>query len=831
MQSAGRGKDSMLVHMTPSEVHGLQKLAMAHGGSLTINPETGLPEAGFLSSILPIVAGFALGPAGLGMTAMNASLAVGAVSALTTGSLSKGIMAGLGAYGGAGLGAGLESMGAAAGAAAPAASTLGSAAALPGAAPGAFPTMIPNITASPLAGAAVAPGMTAAGGFSGLPASSLANANTASSMFGGVAPEAIVPPPPQTALTQVAQPPVAPIPEVRMAPQMPIAQPAQSVMFGGGSAPATQLGYTPSNQLYAQQNPVLAGLKAATSDGIGGLKSLYSAMEEKSPYSGMAAGYSLMNALNQPTTVSGKKHKSLIRPYTLARNRVIDKDVGPSSSAEQRYFDDVYTAQTPYEAPGPEYAAAGGIMGMADGGYVNETLDQDAVSVESGKPVQPHPIYMGVQSQQPQQNIIAQPGNTMSTPGFANGGIAAFADGGGMPEYEYLGNNQYKLKNPVSTTSTTTPKFSPTGQKLDAYGGFTSQYGQYVNAQGQALPWYMNPSTANDPEAAKQRSPVEQSRFQGMLQQTGTATSAPVTTQEGLEAIYQSQFGRSVDPGGIESYLNKGYTPAQITGFLQSSEEYAPIKEKIAAETKAAAAASPTQVANIYSDIFGRSPDVGGLDYYTGQQMTPEDIKKSLMESEEYKKKLTTPFVAPISYTGSSLSYDEIKNQLGHNPTLQEIGTANRAFIPNRATIAGAPEYQTPEQQLGLAPTKAISATPDFYSMMNKKLAEQGGYAAGGDINAYSLGGYSDGGRLLKGPGDGVSDSIPASIGDRQPARLADGEFVVPARIVSELGNGSTEAGAKRLYAMMDRVQKARTKTMGKGKVAVNSKADKYLPA
>ncbi len=93
------------------------------------------------------------------------------------------------------------------------------------------------------------------------------------------------------------------------------------------------------------------------------------------------------------------------------------------------------------------------------------------------------------------------------------------------------------------------------------------------------------------------------------------------------------------------------------------------------------------------------------------------------------------------------------------------------------------------------------------------------------------LGGYSDGGRLLRGPGDGVSDSIRASIGDRQPARLADGEFVVPARIVSEIGNGSTEAGARKLYAMMDRVQKARKKSVGKNKVAVNSKADKYLPA
>jgi hypothetical protein len=102
--------------------------------------------------------------------------------------------------------------------------------------------------------------------------------------------------------------------------------------------------------------------------------------------------------------------------------------------------------------------------------------------------------------------------------------------------------------------------------------------------------------------------------------------------------------------------------------------------------------------------------------------------------------------------------------------------------------------------------------------------------AAGGGI-MYGLGGYSDGGRLLKGPGDGVSDSIPAVIGKRQPARLADGEFVIPARIVSELGNGSTEAGARKLYAMMERVQNTRRKSIGKKKVAVNSKADKHLPA
>lgn len=106
-----------------------------------------------------------------------------------------------------------------------------------------------------------------------------------------------------------------------------------------------------------------------------------------------------------------------------------------------------------------------------------------------------------------------------------------------------------------------------------------------------------------------------------------------------------------------------------------------------------------------------------------------------------------------------------------------------------------------------------------------------GALAGGGAASQYNLGDYSDGGRLLKGPGDGVSDNIPATIGGKQPARLADGEFVVPARIVSELGNGSTDAGARKLYAMMDRVQKARGKTTGKNRVAANSRADKYLPA
>jgi len=141
--------------------------------------------------------------------------------------------------------------------------------------------------------------------------------------------------------------------------------------------------------------------------------------------------------------------------------------------------------------------------------------------------------------------------------------------------------------------------------------------------------------------------------------------------------------------------------------------------------------------------------------------------------------------------------------------------------------------------------TRGLSAL-DAAQYRNKKLMAKSGIKAaelpktgikslGGDFSDVAakggtahLGDYSDGGRLLKGPGDGMSDNIPATIGRKQPARLADGEFVVPADVVSHLGNGSTDAGAKRLYAMMDKVRRART---GKKKQAPAINMNKYLPA
>jgi hypothetical protein len=83
-------------------------------------------------------------------------------------------------------------------------------------------------------------------------------------------------------------------------------------------------------------------------------------------------------------------------------------------------------------------------------------------------------------------------------------------------------------------------------------------------------------------------------------------------------------------------------------------------------------------------------------------------------------------------------------------------------------------------------------------------------------------------GGYLNGQGDGMSDSIPATIEGKQPARLADGEFVIPADVVSHLGNGSSKAGSKRLYAMLDKIRHARTGNKKQGK-QINP--NKYMPA
>jgi hypothetical protein len=101
-------------------------------------------------------------------------------------------------------------------------------------------------------------------------------------------------------------------------------------------------------------------------------------------------------------------------------------------------------------------------------------------------------------------------------------------------------------------------------------------------------------------------------------------------------------------------------------------------------------------------------------------------------------------------------------------------------------------------------------------------------FAAGGSVTRRTPGIAALPPRYIDGKGDGMSDSVPAMISNKQPARLADGEFVIPSDVVSHLGNGSSKAGAKQLYAMMDRVRRARTGNPRQGR---QIKPAKHMPA
>jgi hypothetical protein len=196
----------------------------------------------------------------------------------------------------------------------------------------------------------------------------------------------------------------------------------------------------------------------------------------------------------------------------------------------------------------------------------------------------------------------------------------------------------------------------------------------------------------------------------------------------------------------------------------------------------------------------------------------------------EYTQTTTTPPPArgPFGFFGGLNGFG-LSGGMGSGPASGAMGGFGGGLIQQLLR-----QYQ--QQQTPTVTNKTIGGMTDPY-MPPQQQTQIGAESPKSDIAQYAiggiadLGGYSDGGRLLRGPGDGVSDSIPASIGNRQPARLADGEFVVPARIVSEIGNGSTEAGARKLYKMMERVQHARRKTVGKNQVAKNTKAERLLPA
>ena len=184
--------------------------------------------------------------------------------------------------------------------------------------------------------------------------------------------------------------------------------------------------------------------------------------------------------------------------------------------------------------------------------------------------------------------------------------------------------------------------------------------------------------------------------------------------------------------------------------------------------------------------------------------------------------KMATPNYLPGYTPPSAASYGLGRTlAAGYQPVRPMAGgglTVGAGSVPTQG-VAPSDLMQKPNQGAGL---DSLAAQYGISPQMVSQARQTYGFSAGGPTE------MAVGGKLLSGHGDGMSDSIKANISGSQEARLGDGEFVVPADVVSHLGNGSSDAGAKQLYSMMDKVRKARTGRKAQGR-QINPQ--QYMPA
>ena len=881
MSSRGRGEDSMLVHMTPGEVHGLQALAMKHGGSLTINPDTGLPEAGFLSSILPMLAGFALNAfaPGLGTavgSALGASAAtagaigtgalVGGITGLATGSLSKGLMAGLGAYGGAGLGEGLLGAGAASGAGQALSVEAAKQAALEGITLPADYASLAAKTAMPeqiaAARAAATPGELLAAGAKSAAADPMAFAKAnwkpiaAASL--PVLGEIATTTPGQTAS------PISPgrIREKRW-------DGRQFVDVASTDAGVYNASGRNFSDLYRGYSDG-GGIVALANGGVPGYAGTTGSLVNDQQV------FDYFKGLDQSKLGSGALDAQIAKDMQTYNVSAADIARITGTQAQQGDFEKrfVKAIDTPTSTAQQFLASTADVglqnQALADalkGSGLSAAAQYASTHADIGMPENVAETYGGLKGLSSNINyganqLLSQIGAGSLTGEAARAKAQAEMDKYGMNEADV-----------VRATGKTLAELFPDTAKtiINKDAGITTKSGYHLDDNGVLVPnisatqnttttvaeptdLYTAPATSLPVGVGGNTGP-SQIGGGATVNANGTITTSPripgipvggFTGMQNLRDTYTKGGGSlgytSPVPTSLDAF-NKTYVTDRMTGDSRAAYDYLTGKKGAAYPTKSGVG----RISEAYDEAVLGYPARGNLPYIYNKATGKMDVNPD--------------YVAPgrdaagnVTY---SMSLNDIKSSLKDKPLsgqeLYDWAISNNlsaqqiADATNRSLSSVYADFRAGSKSKTVADKKKAdddAAAAAANSQLDS--SSTGGGAAGGLQQAYAmggatgyalgglgtLGGYSDGGRLLKGPGDGVSDSIPATIGRKQqPARLADGEFVVPARIVSELGNGSTDAGAKKLYAMMDRVQRARGKTTGKNKVAANSRADKYLPA
>ena len=957
MASKGRGPDSMLIHMSPREVQGLQALAMKHGGSLTINPDTGLPEAGFLDKLLPSIIGAGISFfSGGTIDPATAAMIVGGVETARTGDIGKGISAGLGAYGGANLTTGLTEAGA---------STIGAAEAAKGL------TMSPELLAEfggdsakdALLQQQVTERMAAATPYEKLSSGFDAFKNNPTGMARSLAmPAAMAFGPAILAGANVKN-------------NMP-----QTVTKPGMIRP-----YSYFNGQYVAGNPYEAAPTRAAEGGLMGMNNGgYSPgqldfTQQSEPVMRMAeggiAGYAPggyvptdAEIFNYFKTPGGKTDAQIAADMQTYGVSSADIARATGTQGQEANFNTRFVqAVAKPDTDTGEFMKAANAVGLQNQALANALqtsgLSQGAQYALTHQNIGPDAnkaeTQGGLEGLSSNINYLANLANTQIGAGTLTG---AKARENALTEMNKYGLNEADVLRATGKTvaelfkDKAAPLVCGDGFELNAAGtacvpkkiiddkkvvtddkktGLTCGDGYHLNAAGTAcipnapvIIDYKDCGTGYHWDKAAQACVPNVSAVQTATGTVTTPTSLVTTAADTLPVGVSGNTGPSIFGGGATVNPNGTITTSPVipgipvggfTGMEQVRDAY----------TKGGGSlgyVSPTytkeQFKTKYEDkLTGGSKQA--YDYLTGKtKYTPvpftEDgqIAKSYAESvmkmpvaasskmyifKNGKYEVNPDYAIPTydkdGKKSSNLTNADVKAFVDKGPAADAFytwATTNNLSPEQIALASGKPINEisklftdakdlvgedgkidqtkvdtkadediktnwdeaaylaaNPSVADELKTGKSVSGQPvqftsgyEHWLRYGKdqgwkptvKKAAGGGLmnmamARGGMAQQFNLGDYSDGGRLLRGPGDGVSDSIPASIGGKRPARLADGEFVVPARIVSELGNGSTEAGARKLYAMMDRVQAARKGSIGKGRVAKNSRADKYLPA
>ena len=881
----GRGDDSLLVHMTPDEVRNLQKFAEANGTTLTINPDTGLPEAGLLSdlfkAVAPIALGAFLGPAGFGLSSMMAGVATGGITALATGSLSRGLMAGLGAYGGAGLGESL--MGA------------GGNALVAGGAP---------VGAENLVGGVSSSGATAGSAVSVPPIEQINPSN-----FNLAKPDVL-----SAGAKAAAANPMA------FAKQnLGNLAYAAAPIAAGMMVPTTTKMPEPRDSGFIRQmafniNPdtgkpdPLYGMREMTPVKTSDFKNKTFQGQRDQFYQQNQNPYELgVGSLNQPPRMNTGGIVALATggPTVLSDEQLYQKTGSWEAAAAARDAqNNALNAFNNQQAANARDQAARASNITADANSLRSALNINTPTPEpTGSAGMQYALSQGQTADQ-YYNTIANQYNDLTGFGDTKANATDAQIDAALIAAQKYGVSQEDFFNALGKTGGSLAQTYAIGAGNMGLSGLNQNINDYI-AKARLDPTFNAKTGLQQQEAARAAMGTVNMNEADVLRATGKTLAElfPNTLTKPTSVIPTGYYGNdtgnvlTTTPGDITTNPDgtvtvhpniPGRPDGGFTGMGQVRDAYtagggslgytAPVP-KTAAEHNALYNKLTDDSLDAYNFLMGKGKNL------TQRTATADRPVMRRYDEAVLGRKILRPAVKTTTTTktgtstgtiGSPQSYFDEKAYLAANPDVaEEIRTGKsitgqptqfksgydhyvmygkaggRPFTGDYEGYTTALALADAAQQSGggddggaaaAAASAADSAAASAASASGTAPGSDGspgsgaknggmmGYAMGGGLG--SLGSYSDGGRLLRGPGDGVSDSIPATIGRKQqPARLADGEFVIPARIVSELGNGSTDAGAKKLYAMMDRVQRARGKTTGKNKVAANSRADKYLPA